>query len=110
MLAHTLRQLRVNLKRADRVNVVAKQVDTERQFAAEAIDVQDATAKGKLTGFIDVVNLVEAQFAQEIRHVINGYGLTLTQHQRLVTQLFLRHHQLCQRLRITDDEQLRGDS
>ena len=109
MFTTRLRQLRVNLKGTDGVYVVAKQVDTEGQFTAIAIDVEDAAAKGKLSWLVDVVHLLETQLTQERRHIVHLYRLTLLQHQRVIAQLFLRHHQFCQRFRIANDEQ-RGQS
>ena len=58
-----LRQLVLHLERADGVDFIAKEVDAERQLMAEAVDVEDASAHGKLTGLVDVVFFVESQLA-----------------------------------------------
>ena len=43
LLTLVLRQLTIHFKSADRVDIVAKEIDTERQLTAIGIDVEDAT-------------------------------------------------------------------
>ena len=62
-LATFLRQLVLHLERSDGVDFIAEEVDAERQLMTEAVDVEDASAHGKLTGLVDVVFFVESQLA-----------------------------------------------
>ena len=52
-----IRKLCLHLKRADSLDVVAEEVDTERQLIRVGIDIYDAAAHGKLSRFVDVVGL-----------------------------------------------------
>ena len=60
LLTLVLRQLGLHLKSTNRINVIAEKVDTERQLAAIGIDVKNTASQGKLSGFIDIVNLLES--------------------------------------------------
>ena len=56
LLTFILRQLAIHLESADRVDIVAKEVDTERQLVAIGINVEDTTTQRKLAWLVDVVN------------------------------------------------------
>ena len=80
-VALVLRQLRLDLEGTDGVDVVAEEIDTERQFTAERIDVEDTAAQSELARFIDIVNLAESQFTQGIHGTVDIHRLALPQHQ-----------------------------
>lgn len=50
LLQLVVRQLALDLKGTDGVDVVAEEVDTVGKLAAEGIDIEDASAHGKLPG------------------------------------------------------------
>ena len=56
-----LRQLILDLKCTDGVDIVAKEVDAIRILATIGIDIEDRTAHRKLTWFIDVIHLSETK-------------------------------------------------
>ena len=63
-LLRVLRQLVCHFKRAYCVHLIAKEVDAERQFRRVAIYVDYTATHGKLTGFVDIVNLSKTEITQ----------------------------------------------
>ena len=54
------RQLIFNLEDAERINLVAKEIDTIRVFATIRIYIENGATQGKLTWFVYIVDLVES--------------------------------------------------
>ena len=70
---------------------------------AKGIDVENRATQGKLTGFIDVVNLTEAKLAQGFADSINIDMLVLGERQTASIQLLTRNHHLGKCFRIGYD-------
>ena len=95
LLAAVTRQLVFHLKSAEGVNVIAKEIDSERIFTAEREHIENAATKGKLTGLIDVIHLTEAQFTQSGANRIHIDMLSGLEAERTVVKAFLRDNELC---------------
>ena len=104
LFAGVFRQLTVYLEGADGVDVVAKEVDTERQLAAKGIDIEDAATQGKLTWLIDVVDLGETQFTEGLDHRIGIHRIALAQGHGTVVECLLGDDKFSNSLGIGDDE------
>ena len=55
------RQLILHLKCPDTVNILSKEINTVRIFTTIGIDVKNGATLGKLTRFVDIIDLVEAE-------------------------------------------------
>ena len=95
LLAAVTRQLVFHLKSAEGVNVIAKEIDSERIFAAEREHIENAATKGKLAGLIDVIHLTETQFTQSGANRIHIDMLSGMEAERTVVKAFLRDNELC---------------
>ena len=102
-VAALLRQLVLNLEGADGVDIVAKEIKTKRKLMTVGIDIEDGATQGKLTRFIDIVNLAEAKLTQGLADAVHADALVLCQCQTTGIQLLARHHHLGQCLRIGDN-------
>ena len=56
-----LRELILDLESTDGVDIVAEEVNAVGVFATVRIDVEDGAAQGKLTWFVDIIDLVETE-------------------------------------------------
>ncbi len=74
-----LRQLILHLERTNGVNIVTEEIDTIRILATVRIDIEDRTAKGKLSWFIDIVNLTKPKLPEAFLHLSHIDGLPLFQ-------------------------------
>ena len=63
------RQLVVNLEGTEGVDIIPEEIDTEGILTAEAIDIEDSTTLGKLTGFVDIVYLL-VQLSTTFRNML----------------------------------------
>ena len=100
-----VRELRLHLERADGLDVVAEEVDAERQLVRVGIHVDDAAAHGELPRFVDIVGLAESERPQGLFHLDDAGVLSDGQRQPPFVQLPLRHHQLRQGRRLGHDEE-----
>ena len=103
LVALFTRELVLHLKRADGVDIVAKEVDTIRKFAAEGVDVEDGATQRKLSWLVDVVHLVEAKLAKRLLYIRNGNRLILGKDEGAGVEVLLENDELCDCLRIGDD-------
>ena len=62
------RELRVDLEGAERVDLVAEEVDTIGVLGRIAEDVEDGAAHGKLPGLIDIIDALETSVDKHIGH------------------------------------------
>ena len=104
LLQLVFRQLRLHLKGTDGVDIVTKQVDTEWQLIAEAVNIEDAATQGKLARFIDIVYLQKSQVAQLPCRFVSIYRFTHAKHHRPLVQLFLRNNEFGNGLWVSDDK------
>ena len=103
MVATLLRQLVLYLESADRVDLVAKEVEAERELVAIGIDVEDRAAKGKLSWLVDVVHLAETKLTQRLTDSVHADGLLLFEGQSTGIELLARHHHLGKSLGVGND-------
>ena len=103
LFATALRQLVLHLKRADAVYLVAEEVDTEGELAAEAVHVEDRATQGILPRLVDIIHLTEAEILQRLFDGGRTDGLPRLERQRATVEPFLRHHHLGHGLRVADD-------
>ena len=103
-----LRQLVLNLESADCVNLIAEEVDAERVFAGVGKDIENAATDGKLARLIHVIRLMKAIIAQRMGHLRDVDLHAAAQRQPAFVHEFLRHHQLCQGLRMGHNKPGRG--
>ena len=99
-----LGELRIDLEGAQRLDLVAEEVDAVGVFGGIAEDVEDGAAHGILTGFIDVIDALEASVKEHFGHELLIDLLLLVQgedgvvHFRVLGHLFgeslgIGHHQ-----------------
>ena len=79
MLLHLPRELRLDIESTDSVYLVAEEVDTERVFIAEGVDIDNASALAELPRFIHIVVHLEAQAAQPPGQLAHIVGLSYLQ-------------------------------
>ena len=103
LFATALRQLVLHLKRADAVYLVAEEVDTEGELAAEAVHVEDRATQGILPRLVYIIHLTEAEILQRLFDGGRTDGLPRLERQRATVEPFLRHHHLGHGLRVADD-------
>ena len=104
LLTFLFRQLVLHVEQTDGVNLVVEEVDAERILVAEGKDVNDAAAYGKLTRFVDVVDLVEPQIKQLFLQFGDVAAVAYLQADGAFVHLLLRHNQLGHRLGVGDDD------
>ena len=98
-----LRQLVFHLESTDRVDIVAEEVNTVGILTTKGINVENRTAKGKLSWLIDIIHLTEAKVTKGLRDIGDIDGLVFLQDEGTRVETFLRHHKFCQCLRIGHD-------
>ena len=103
MLLHLPRELRLDIESTDSVYLVAEEVDTERVFIAEGVDIDNASALAELPRLIHIVVHLEAQVAQPPRQLSHVVGLSYLQWNGALVEPALRHHEFAERLRAGDD-------
>ena len=99
------RELVLHLESTNRINLVTKKVDAERQFTRKRINVENRATHGKLPWLIDVIDLLETQFAQ-LMFQFHDVGILprFEFHDALVHRIF-RHDQLGQCFGISNYQQ-----
>ena len=98
-------ELVLHLKGADGVDIVAEEVDTIGVFATERIDVEDGAAQSKLSWFVDVVHLVEAELAEGFLDIRNGNRLVFGEDEGAGVEVFLGNDKFCDGLGVGHDVQ-----
>ena len=101
--AAVFRELVLHFKRANRIDFITEEVDTERPFTREGINIQNASTHSKLTWFVDIVDLLEAKISQSVFNLHNIDLLTSREFDDSLIKIFLRDNQLCQRFRMSHD-------
>ena len=54
------RELVLNLEGTDRINIVAKEINTIRILATITVYIEDRATKRKLPGLVNIINLIKA--------------------------------------------------
>ena len=98
------RELVLHLESTNRINLVTEKIDAERQFTRKRINVENRATNGKLSRLIDVIDLLETQFAQLMFQFHNVSILPRFEFHDALVHRVLRHDQLGQCLGIGDDE------
>ena len=108
-VAHLVaRELRLNLKGADAINLIAEEVNAEGVLRSIREDVDDATTHGKLPRLIHVVDALEALARERSLHLGNLYRVPHGQRHRARIQRVARHYHLGQRIGVRNEVQWRG--
>ena len=68
LVPSVFRQLVLHFKGANGVDFPPEEVDTERIFATERIDIENASTHGKLPGLVNIVHFLKAIAAQGVLH------------------------------------------
>ena len=71
-----VRELTLYIERPKGVYFIPEEVDTERQFAAVRVDIDNASTQGKLAGFVDIIHFGESESSQRLRQFRGVDGLT----------------------------------
>ena len=98
-----LRELILDLESTDGVDIVAEEVNAVGVFATVRIDVEDGAAQGKLSWFVDIIHLMEAEAAQGLLDIGNSDRLVFLEHEGPCVEGLLRDDHLGQRLGISDN-------
>ena len=69
-------QLRLDIKGADGINLVAEEIQTERIVGSITVDIHYASAYGKLSGFVNEVHALKSQLQQSRSQADRRYGVT----------------------------------
>ena len=99
------RKLGLDLKQTDGVYFVAKEVNAEGVFGGVGKHVEDGTAQGELTGLVDVVLTVKAQFEQTFGEVGEIMAFALGQTDAAVGKSLAGSHAAGQGSRTSHHEQ-----
>ena len=105
LVAAVLRQLVLHLEGANAVYLVAKEVNAVGQLAAEREYVEYGAAQRKLTWFVHIVNLAEAEVAQCLLNVRRADGLSRRKRQRAAVESPFRYDHLGHSFGVGDDIQ-----
>ena len=95
--------LSFGLEGADALHLVAEEVDAVGVFGGEGEDVDDAAAQGVLSGFVDVVDALEAVAVEDFGDEGHVYPFMSVELQGLVGQFGTGDDFLGQRVGIGDD-------
>ena len=95
-VATVLGELVLHFESTYGVNLVAEEVDAERQFRTERIDIEDASTHGELSGLIHIVHFLESETAQCALYLHEVHDLSRRQRERALIEPLLRHHKFAQ--------------
>ena len=91
-----LGELRLDIKSANAVNLIAKEIDAVRVFVAEGINVEDGAAHRELPRFVDIIHLLEVQLTQLYGHLRQIHLAADVESDCRLLNLILRHNFLGQ--------------
>ncbi len=100
----TLRQLCLYIECANRINLVAEEVETVGQLVAVAVNVEYRAANGILAGLVYVVSLFEAVFFEPLLGLMHARTGVFAESDGVLLYVFARGNALCNRVGICDNE------